>query len=457
MANKKKKNYKGVSHEIFRAYDIRGVYPSAVNEESAYLIGRAFVKFLKKPKPDIVVGRDNRISSPVIFKALTRGLTDQGAGVFDIGLSTTPMLYWSCSHYDFDGGIMITASHLGKEFNGFKIVREKSVPISEKTGLKEIQKITGSIGAAVRPGSMEKKKILKDYLKFNLKRFDLKKFASLKIVIDTANAVPGILIPGLKKNLPARIFSLNEKLDGNFPGHPPDPLIEKNLACLQKEIKSRKADFGAAFDGDGDRIVLVDEKGKTISGDLITVFLADLILKQNPGAKILFDIRSSMIIKEIIEKNGGKPVVWRIGHSFIKEKMRKENIFFAGEFSGHYYAKDEYFSEAPLFVLLKILEEVSRTGKKLSFLFKPYKKYFHSGEINFRIKDKKKIMGLLEKKHKKGKVLKIDGLRVDFKDWWFLARPSGTEDLLRLVIEAKTEETMEKRKKELSFLIKSFA
>ncbi|MDI6602697.1 MAG: phosphomannomutase/phosphoglucomutase [Patescibacteria group bacterium] len=447
-----------INPDIFRAYDIRGIFPSTINEDSAYLIGRAFVKFLKKPRPNVVVGRDNRLSSPTLFKSLIKGLTNQGAKVIDIGLSTTPMLYWTCAHYNFDGGIMITASHLGKEFNGFKLVREKAISINKKTGLKKIQKLTRKLGNVItKPGKIIKKKVLKDYLEFNLKDFDLRNFRKLKIVIDTANAVPGILTPELKKKLPIQIYSLFEKLDGNFPNHLPDPLIKENLSYLQKEVKNKKANLGVAFDGDGDRVIFVDEKGEVISGDLITAFLVNLILKINPGAKILYDIRSSKIVEEVIKKGGGKAVVWKIGHSFIKEKMRKENIFFAGEFSGHYYTKKDYFSEAPLFVLLKILEVISQTKKNLSFFIKPLKKYFHSGEINFKVKDKKKILKILEEKfNRDGKVLEIDGLRIDFKDWWFLARSSGTENLLRLVVEAKTKKLMEKRKKELISFIKNY-
>lgn len=456
-----------VNSSIFRAYDIRGIYPSTINEKVAYLIGRAFVKFLsqkpkvKSQKLNIVVGRDARLSSPALFKSLIKGLISQGTNIIDIGLSTTPMFYFAVAHFKFDGGINITASHNPKEQNGFKLVREKAIPISAKTGLKKIQNLTKRKNGRVlfyrKNGKIVKKEVLKEYLKFNFKNFNLKRMRPLKVVIDTANSVSGILISELKKKLPIKIYSLFEKLDGNFPNHPPDPLIKENLTYLQKEVKNKKANFGVAFDGDGDRIIFVDERGEIISGDLITAFLASLILKQNPKVKILYDIRSSKVVEEMIKENGGQPVVWKIGHSLIKEKMRKENIFFAGEFSGHYYLKEHYFSEAPLFVLLKILEIISQTKKKLSELIKPFKKYFHSGEINFRAKNKEKILELLEKKYQGKKALKIDGLRVDFSDWWFLARPSGTEDLLRLVVEAKTKKLMEKRKKELSSFIKNYA
>lgn len=446
-----------VSPSVFRSYDIRGTFPSVINRDSAYFIGRAFVKFLKKPKLNIVVGRDNRLSSLLLFKALTKGMTDQGAEVIDIGLSTTPMLYWTCGFYRYDGGVNITASHNPKDQNGFKLVREKTIPISGESGLKQIYSLTKQIFSKVKKGKIVKKRVLKNYLDFNLKGFNLKNFKRLKVVIDTSNAVPGILIPALKKKLPLKIYSIFEKLDGNFPNHPPDPLVKENLSLLCKEVKSKKADFGVAFDGDGDRIVFISERGEIVSGDLISAFLAKLILRENPGAKILYDVRSSRVLQETIKENGGRPIVWRIGHSFIKEKMRKENILFAGEFSGHYYLQSHYFSEAPLFVMLKIAEAISETGKSLSELIKPFKRYSHSGETNFKIKGKEKLLGLIERNYKKGKFLKIDGLRVDFEDWWFLVRPSGTEDLLRLVVEAKTKGLMKKKKKELSLLIKRYA
>jgi len=443
-----------VNPKIFKAYDIRGIYPKEINSEVAYLIGRAFVKFLKKKKLKIVVGRDNRLSSPILHQNLVRGMVDSGATVIDIGLSTTPMLYWACAHYKLDGGINVTASHNPSEYNGFKIVREKAIPVSEKTGLKKIKALIGDkLPLSGIKGKIKRKKVLHPYLKFNFQTTEVKNLKPLKVVIDTANAVPGILIPYLKKNLPIRIYPLFTKLIGNFPNHPPDPLVKENLKWLREEVKQKKADLGVAFDGDGDRIMFIDEKGEIIPGDLITAILASLILKESPGEKILYDIRSSNIVPEAIRNFGGRPEAGRIGHSFIKERMRKEKIIFAGEFSAHYYHKEHYFCEAPLFVLLKILERISQSGKPISKLIKPYQKYFHSGEINFKVKDKKKKIKEIENHYPQGKILKIDGLRVDFKDWWFLARPSNTEPVLRLVVEAKTKDLLKEKKKELTALI----
>jgi len=449
-------NFK-IDLSIFRAYDIRGIYPSEINEKVAYLVGRAFVKFLRKQRLKIVVGRDNRLSFPSLFKSLVKGLLEEGAEVIDIGLSTTPMLYFSVAHFKFDGGIQISASHLSAEWNGFKLVREKAIPISEKTGIEEIRNLVlAGDFKRKKGGRILRKEVLKEYIGFNLKNFDLKAIKPLKIVIDTANAIPGILVPEIFKKPNCKIYHLFAKLDGSFPNHNPDPLIKENLRFLQKEVRDKKADLGVAFDGDGDRIIFVDEKGGVISGDLITSLMAKLILTKNRGQKILYDIRSSNIVREIIKKEKGVPIISRIGHSFIKEKMRKEDIIFGGEFSGHYYLKEHYFCEAPIFVLLKILETRAKTKKTLSELIQPFKKYFHSGEINFEVENKTKILKALEREYKEGKICRLDGLRIDFKNWWFLARPSQTEPLLRMVLETKTKKLLEKKKKELIGLIKSF-
>jgi len=442
-----------INSNIFRAYDIRGIYPKEFDERAAYLIGQAYVKFLNKKNLRIVVARDGRLSSPSLFKFLTKGLCRQGVNVIDIGLATSPMFYFAVAHFKFDGGIMITASHLSPEYNGFKLVREKAIPISEKTGLKEIKKLTQTLTSLSRQGKIIPKEVLKEYTAFNLKDFDLEAIKPFKIVIDTANAVSGILIPEIFKKINCKIYHLFPKLDGKFPNHFPNPIIKENLLSLRKEVRNKKADLGVAFDGDGDRIIFLDERGKIISGDFITALLSQIILKAHSGEKILYDIRSSNIVKETIKRYGGVPIISRIGHSFIKEKMRKENIIFAGEFSGHYYHKFHYFCEAPIFVLFEILKEISK-GKSFSQLIKPFKKYFHSGEINFKVKNKEEILAKFEKKYKKGKISHLDGLRVDFKDWWFLVRPSQTEPVLRLVLEAKTKKLMEEKKKELMALIK---
>lgn len=446
-----------VNPAIFRAYDIRGKYPTEINKEAAYQIGKAFVKFLNKKKLNIVIGRDNRHSSLNLKKNLIRGIIDCGFNVIDIGFSTSPMLYFAVAHFKFDAGINITASHNPKEYNGFKMVREKAIPIGGETGIKTIQKfieIGGRTKLLKKKGKVVRKSILQRYIRFNINEIRNKKLKPLKIVVDTTNAVPGILVKEIFKFLPFKLYHLFSRLDGSFPNHDPDPHIEKNLRELKKIVKIKKANLGIAFDGDGDRVVFVDEKGKRILGDFITALLTRLILKGNPGQKILYDVRSSNIVREVVKKEGGIPIIGRIGHTFIKEKMRRENIIFQGELNGHYYFRKHYFSEAPFFAVFKIVEEIVNTGKNISTLVKPFKKYFYSGEINFRINNKERTLKVLERKFKKGKILKIDGLRIDFKDWWFIIRSSHTESALRLVVEAKTKKLMEEKKKELIALIK---
>jgi phosphomannomutase len=456
-----RKNNQKINTDIFHAYDIRGIYPDELNEEAAYKIGLAFVKFLrkktKKKKLNIVIGRDGRLSSPKLYKNLTQGIICAGANVINIGLSTTPMFYWTVGYYKFDGGINITASHNPPEYNGFKLVREKAIKIGENSGMKEIKNLAKKIDfsefSKIKKGGTKKKNILPEYIKDNLTLTNLKKIKKLKIVIDTANSVSGIVISKIFKKTKCQIHHIFSELDGNFPNHSPNPLKKENLKSLCAEVKKRKADLGIAFDGDGDRIFFIDQNGKVIEAHFITALLAELILEKNPKEKILFDIRTSNIVPEIIKSNGGKPVVYRIGHALISNKMIKDKIFFGGELSGHYFLKKHYYCESPFFVMFKILEKISETGKNISELIKPYQKYFHSGEINFKIKDKEKILKVLEKKYKKGKISKLDGLRIDFKDWWFLVRASNTEPVLRLVLEAKTKEKMEEKVKELKKII----
>lgn len=443
-----------INPNIFKAYDIRGVYPSELNEETAYLIGRAFAAFIQKPKAKVAVGRDNRLSSPGLHKNLIRGLYDSGIHVVDIGLVPTPVLYFSVANYGFDGGINVTASHNPKDYNGFKLVEEKARPIGENTGLKQIKILTESAIGGKEMGEVEEKKVLEDYIDFNFQEVDLNKLKPLNIVADTGNAVPGIMIPLMREKLPGEIHHLFPELDGSFPNHPPNPLIKENVSSLLAEVKKGKADFGVAFDGDGDRIMFVDENGAIIPSDITLALMAEIILKENPGAKIIYDVRSSRAVEEVVKENGGVPIMWKVGQSFAKEKMAAENIIFGGEFSGHFFYQKHYFSEAPIFLLLKIIEKISSEGKTLSQLVKPYQRYSHSGEINFEVKDKLAKIKELKAVFNGGKVVEIDGLRVDFEDWWFNVRPSNTEPLLRLVLEAETHELMEQKKKYLTVLIK---
>ena len=432
-------------NNIFKAYDIRGIYGKDLNEDTAFKIGQSFVVFLKKKlnKEDltVVLAKDNRISSNSLFSFIKRGIMSQGANVIDIGLSTTPLFYFSVAHFKYDGGIIITASHNPKEYNGFKFVGSLSEPISEDTGLLEIKELVlQNTFERKEQGTEEKKSFINDYVSFN--SFN-NNFSDIKIVIDTANSVSGIVISQI---LPNAIHIFKE-LDGNFPNHEPNPLKEENMIFLKEKIKQEKADLGVAFDGDGDRLFFIDEKGQSVSSDLILALMASLIVKGKE--KILYDVRSSNIVKETIESLGGIPVLSRVGHSFIKEKMKKEDIVFGGEYSGHFFSKNHYFTECPYFVLFSIIEKMKKENKTLSQLIEPFRKYFHSGEINFKVENKEEIIKQIKEKYKEGKTMEIDGLRVDFPDWWFLVRASNTEPLIRLIVEAKNKELMAEKKNEL--------
>lgn len=448
-----------INPDIFKAYDIRGIYKDEVNEDLAFLLGQAFVEFVckkRRKRLKVVVARDNRLSSPSLFKALSRGILRAGADIVDIGLSTTPMFYFAVAYYGFDGGIIITSSHNPPQYNGFKIVREEAIPISGNSGLQDIKGLVLRNDFVPKErGKVIKKKVTTDYVSFNLKDFKISDFPKIKIVVDTANSVSGIVIPHFFEKLPVKIEHLFKELEGSFPNHDPDPLKVKNLEFLQKEVLKEKADLGIAFDGDGDRIVFITESGEIITGDIITALIADLILKEKPGLKIMYDITSSMIVKEVIEKRKGIPLESTRGHSLIKEKMRKEEVLFAGEFSGHYYSSEHYFCDCPFQVLFLLLREIYKTKKTLSQLVKPFKKYYHSEEINFRVKDKKKVLRDIEEKYT-GKVSKIDGVKISFKDWWFNLRPSNTEPVIRLMAEAKTKELLKDKEKELISFIKQY-
>jgi phosphomannomutase len=448
-----------INPNIFKAYDIRGVYPEEINSSAALKIGEGLVRFLRKTKKgklEIVIGMDNRLSSPVLCQAVKKGILKQGADVIDIGLSTTPMFYFAVWKYKFNGGIMITASHNPPEYNGFKIVREKSDALGKESGLEEIKKLSleGKKKSKAKKGIVQKKNVLEEYLDFNFSQVNIGKIKNLKIGIDTANAVSGILIKELQKRLPCKIYHLFPELNGRFPNHLANPLEEKNIKDLKNFVKQKKLDLGIAFDGDGDRIIFVDEKGKMIPSDFITCLISERILKEKPGTKILYNICSSNIIKDVVKKNGGVPIMGEIGHTFIKQRMKREKMFFCGEFSGHYFLAP-YFFEVPLFILFKILEEISQSGKTISRLVKPFQKYFHSGQINLKVEDKKKKLKELEKKFKGGRISHLDGLRIDFKDWWFNARASNTEDLLRIVVEARTKKLMEEKLKEIVTVIRT--
>ena len=440
--------------KIFRAYDIRGIYPGDLNEESAYKIGSAFAIFIKKvsgkQNPEIVVGRDGRKSSASLFEELKKGLVDQGADVIDIGLSATPTLYFAVSRWNTDGGINVTASHNPKEYNGFKMVREKAIPLSKEKGIEEIKEmvLAGNFVKPEREGMVVERSINEEYIAGN----SVSESFDFKVVVDTANSASGILVPQMLKNF--NLVHLFSEIDGNFPNHEPDPNKTENIKILKEKVVEEKADLGIGLDGDGDRMVFVDEKGEVVPSDFILCLVSESVLREKPVTKVLYDIRSSNIVRETIERAGGEAVVSKIGHSYIKEAMREKGIALGGEYTGHYYAENngDYF-ETPYLFLFSVLREMKRTGKPLSELIKPFRVYFHSSEIAFKTENSSEIIERVKEKYSDGKATTIDGLRVDFDDWWFLLRASNTEPILKLVVEAKTEGLMKEKAEEISKLV----
>jgi phosphomannomutase len=439
--------------EIFKAYDVRGIYPTELNEDIAYKIGRAFVTFLKVK--EVVVGHDGRLSSPQLFEALTKGITDQGADVINIGLSSTPMFYFGAGSLKSQSAIMVTASHNPKEYNGFKFCKENVIPISGDTGIQDIkQLVEKNEFKEAEKGKIIKKEIMEDFIKHNLKFVKTNK--PFKIVVDAGNGMGSYTFPKIFKKLPFKFIPLYCKMDFNFPNHEPNPLKYETLKDLQKKVIEEKADIGIALDGDGDRCTAIDEKGNIVRSDFMTALIGKALLKDNPGVKILHDLRSSKIVHKVIEESDGKPIMCRVGHSFIKKQMRDENALFAGELSGHFYYKDSFFTESSFITTAMLLNLMTHENKPLSELAEPLKKYFQSGEINSDVADKEAKMKEVEKHFKDAdKILHLDGASIYYKDWWFNLRPSNTEPLLRLNLEADTKELMEQKRDEVLKIIRS--
>ncbi|OGD30663.1 hypothetical protein A2W60_03135 [Candidatus Azambacteria bacterium RIFCSPHIGHO2_02_46_12] len=449
-----------INPSIFKAYDVRGVYPGEINEETVYLVGRAFAVWLTKKarkQPVIVVGSDARISSPGLKKALVRGILEQGGKIIDIGLATTPMFYFAVNKAKADGGAMVTASHNPAKYNGLKFTLKQARPVGEETGLEEIKAfaLRAKFAASVKKGTLKKKLLFKKYVNFMLWQIKNIEMPDLKIAIDSGNGMAGLILPKLFKKIKRiKVFPLYFKIDCGFPNHEANPLKEDTLNDLKNLMRKKKADAGIAFDGDGDRVVFLTAEGRPARADFITALLAGEYLKKYPKAKIAFGVNSSRVVREAIAEKGGRPFVSRIGHSFFKEHLWKEGVVFGGELSGHYYFRDFFNADSGIFTMMKVLKIVAQEKKPLSELIKPFERYFASGEINFEVKDKFGIIKNLEKKFSDGRVSKVDGLSVEYKDWWFNVRSSNTEPLLRLNLEAKTKKMLEEKKKMLTIIIK---
>lgn len=452
-----------VNPNIFKAYDIRGVYPEEINEEAVYRIGQAFAEFLKNEgemgNRQIIVGRDARLSSDSLVESLIGALQNRAGDVIDIGLVSTPLFYWAITKEGSAGGAMITASHNPAQYNGLKLYLSQARPIDITSGLLQIKNLAAKDKADIpsAPGRVIKKSLLPEYLDFIKTKTDIKKIKPLKICLDCGNGTMGPEISELLKDLPGQAQVLFAEPDGRFPNHEANPMKEENLLALKEAVLNYQSDLGAAFDGDGDRVSFLDEKGEIIRGDFITTLIAQQLLKNNRGEKIFYEIRSSRLVPEAIIAHGGVPVLGRAGHSIIKRQMRQENIFFGGELSGHYFFKELGFVDNALLAMLKVWEVLSAESKPLSEIIKPFKKYFHSGEVNFEVKKADRLLVKVESYFSDGQIKKIDGLTVEYPDWWFNLRQSNTEPLVRLNLEANSPELMEKKLAEVKSLIEQHA
>ncbi|MCF7791233.1 MAG: phosphomannomutase/phosphoglucomutase [Victivallales bacterium] len=436
---------------VFKAYDIRGIYPSQINEQLVNKIGKAFVTLIRGKK--IVIGRDMRPHSKPLFEALAAGINEMGADVIDIGLCSTPMSYFANGKLEADGSIMITASHNTGEWNGLKLCRDSAVPVSSATGIKQIEEIVKNKSwkpVTESKGTIISHNISKQYGEHIRSFSEINK--KLKVVADFANAMGSYEIAGIRDLF--EVIPLYEELDGTFPNHEANPLITETLDDVCAKVKETGADFGAAFDGDADRCGFVDNEGNIISMDLFTALIAKDILSHGPET-ILYDLRSSKAVRECIEQNGGKAVMCRVGHAFIKAQMRECNAVFAGELSGHYYFKQNYIAESQALAFLILGNLVCKTGKTVSQLVKPLRKYFATGEINSKVKDTARVLDELKIKYSDAEIYELDGITFDYGDWWFNVRSSNTEPLLRLNLEADTEKKMQEKRDEALAIIRS--
>ncbi len=444
---------------IFKAYDIRGLADKELTEELFYRLGRAAIVFTRAKR--VLVGYDMRVSSVKFKNALIRGLIDQGADAIDIGLCSTPIVnVMTAKLIEAELGIMITASHNPAQYNGCKFVDKKTLmPIGLGNGLDKIRDLVNKnefVDASVK-GKISEKNLTLEYFNFIVSLVNISKIKPLKIVIDFGNGVQGALIDEFMKKLPVQADYLFKEPDGAFPNHEANPLKYETLKDLQKRVVEIGADMGFAFDADADRVGLVDEKGEIVPADKIIALLAPTFLAKRPGASVVYEVKCGWAVKEAVEAARGVAVEGRVGRTLIIEKMRALKAVFGGELSGHFYYADVFNFESGEFTLLQILKLVSETGKTVSQLVAPYNKYFHSGEINFEVDNKEAIMNKLEEKYAIGakRVSKLDGVKIEFIDWWFCARPSNTEPLLRLTLEARTEQLMQQKVKEISGIIQA--
>jgi phosphomannomutase len=440
---------------IFKAYDVRGIVPDELDAELAREIGAAFARWADAAR--IAVGRDSRLSSPELAAAIADGITSQGVDVIDLGLASTDLLYFASGSLDVPG-IMLTASHNPKDYNGLKFCLAGARPVGVSSGLAEVRALVEA-GVAPGParGSVERRDLLDAYVDHVLSFVDVGSLRPLTVVADTANGMGGLVVPAVMARLPVTLFHLFPELDGTFPNHPADPLDPENQRDLKAAVLEHDADVGLAFDGDADRVFLVDERAEDVSGSLLTALVAIAMLEREPGAKIVHNLICSWTVPEVIREHGGEPIRTRVGHSFIKQVMAESGAVFGGEHSGHYYFRENYRADSGLIAAVVALGELSKADRPLSELLRPLRRYADSGEINSVVDDQQDRIETIARRYADGRQDRLDGLTVEFDDWWCNVRPSNTEPLLRLNAEARTPELLAEKTAEVLALIRGEA
>jgi phosphomannomutase len=444
--------------DLFKAYDVRGIVPDELTPDGAYRIGRGLVLALRPET--VAVGRDMRVSSPLIAGALIDGIRDQGADVVDLGLVSTDGLYFAVGKFGYPAGVMVTASHNPAEYNGLKICREEARALSLDGGLGEIRDlaVAGNFpdSEGGRRGDLSERTILDAYAEHVLSLVDVAKIRPLKIAIDAGNGMAGSTVARVFRDLPCEIVPLYFELDGTFPNHPANPLEPENVTDLQRAVLTEKCDLGAAFDGDADRVFLIDERGQFVGGDMVTAMVAVKMLERSPRAAVVYNLICSRSVPETIERLGGRPIRSRVGHSYIKATMRKEDAVFGGEHSGHFYFRDNWYADSGMIALLTLLQLISEANEPVSAVLRPLDTRVRSGEINSEVTDPRGTTEQVEAAYRaQGATIDhLDGVTVEFPTWWFNLRSSNTQPLLRLNVEADDPETLNQKTKEVLGMIR---
>lgn len=431
--------------DLFKAYDIRGVVPDELNPDIAYRIGRALVTYLGVD--NVCVGRDMRVSGQVLATALIDGIRDQGADVTDIGLISTDGLYFAVGKFGFSAGVMVTASHNPAEYNGFKLCKSEARPLSLDGGIGEIRDLVlaNEFSDPERRGDLIERDVTDEFVDHALSMIDVESVTPMRIAVDAGNGMAGKVLPRVFERLPGELIPLFFELDGTFPNHEANPIEPENTRDLRAAVVAHNLDMGVAFDGDADRMFLIDDNGEFVGGDMVTAMVAQSLLRKNPGSAVVYNLICSRTVPELIEREGGRPIRSRVGHSFIKAHMRREDAIFGGEHSGHFYFRDNWYADSGLIAFLTVLELLSADGRSVSEYLKPIDTRFRSGEINSEVADVDGTLAKVREAFADGELDELDGLTISYPTWWFNLRASNTQPLLRLNVEADTEAQLEDR------------